>query len=324
MFIAPEATVARPTKTDSKVSNKAFLSAHRYMSREECLSHLDVNLVRLGLDPDEHVRASPSVVRADLRGGPEEEHVAKMFRPFLQRREGFHNRAPYDAAHLPRIDLEVGVNIRQNLSVTWQPTGWDEVQNTSDWKYWHRSNVYMDRPSNELLFIREFGNLRYLANNEVWRMPYSLDINRLLVQATAAAIEELKTRLSYCFEIRMTHDLFLTWSKEIEGSGQEREVVSGWFIECPEVRDEYEDRAVLAGWEALHGVPVQEVLKALSDALPTRPSGRAPSLNYTIAKASKALRESGFGVGAAAITGLHSLLAKYEPERIPAPIRNVV
>ena len=131
-----------------------------------------------------------------------------------------------------------------------------------DWKVWHRFSGGFQRPSNELLFIRQVGvparqlevdgrplmedfpellrrpdTESFLARSREEYRREARTVDGILLQAVASLVAELKTRLELNFRVAMTNDIFT----EFEESGPETESVRrhrlvSWTIENIEER----------------------------------------------------------------------------------------
>jgi hypothetical protein len=314
--------VARQKLEPKSPPKKKFRLPLRYIDSADCLSHLAVEMDRLGCD----INDSASAMRelwGDLRSGPDEHHIAEMHNPINFNIEALTKRTAQFAIPKPRIDLTLKLTSQDNLAVTWVPRFWGRQHAASDWVYWYKSDAYAgNRPSDELLFLRKFAFTRDIGSEKEWDRAYSLQIRRSLAQATIATINELKSRLSLNFDVRMITDIFPTWQDVDDGSMFGSSVLVGWVIESPVERKEREERSILAEWEKSHDVEIKLVIEALIHAAEKKKPGPGPiSFDGYDTKASKALRAAGRQVMPKDVRDLRELLAKYEPNRLPEAFR---
>lgn len=117
-----------------------------------------------------------------------------------------------------------------NLIVEWCPSGSEHGKLTPvcDWVRWSmekkRRVDVTSRPSNELLFVQDVSSAtRHFPGmyEKRWYSPEHVMVDTILLQTTAAMVEELKERLKFNFEVRMVTDIFTEW-EEVESKNWPR------------------------------------------------------------------------------------------------------
>ena len=325
----------QPPKTMQPVS--------RWKDWLHCITHLHSELGRLG-ESAEALKGYQQSILAELDDGFDEDAISKMFWwwQYNTRRliDDLRERAQKPQ---PRIELIVNITTKNNLAVEWRPTDLvlGEPGPDSDWAVWHRSDAYFgNRPSNELLFIREVGVALSRFENaqtpadvssfpdflrrpgmeerlEGYRLEYlrqDLIVDTLLLQAVASLVNDLKRRLEHCFTVRMVTDIFMEWDTSNPGADR----LVSWKIESVEGRNRRLGLAELDRFSDEFGFPLEALLKALIDAAVTRPS-REPSYDNKSERATKALKKAGHKITLGQVDRYRKLLESYRPEVLPMP-----
>lgn len=127
-------------------------------------------------------------------------------------------RAKWSGA-LPRIVLDTRINRAKNLVVTWMPLGVDKeaeaLTGGCDWLEWQVSTPFGGRPSNELLFVRDVGQLIHYAGDNhsspVAPDPTNKIVAEILLRATQALWLELCERLERSFQITFRGRIVAEW-----------------------------------------------------------------------------------------------------------------
>jgi hypothetical protein len=243
----------------------------------------------------------------------------------------------------PRIELIVNITTKNNLAVEWRPTDLvlGQPGPDSDWAVWHRSDAYFsNRPSNELLFIREVGValsrfesaqspaevssfpaplqrpdlMEYLEGERLEYLRQDLIVDTLLLQAVASLVNDLKRRLEHCFTVRMVTDIFLEW----DTTDPRADRLVSWKIENVGERNRRLALAELDRFPDEFGFPLEVLVKALIEAAVTKP-GREPSYDNKSERATTALKKAGHKITLGQVSKYREMLERYRPELFPLP-----
>jgi hypothetical protein len=260
-------------------ANSRIAPAFRYTARlhrgacQRYVIHLHAELARLG--SQERISELQTEMLDDLAGGLDEEALAEMLHWWNYRLEALVTRGSHERPARPRIEVQVVINQKGNLTVRWQPVGLNFKNPTPecDWVAWweneHRHIAFGSHPSNELLFVR---NVRAAARpfpgffNEDSDTPEDLMVDAILLQALAALVEELKRRLGYHFEVSMETDVFLEL-EQINSSQWPKshdDVLATWYIENVASRRTRIERTEI---ERTHPFPRADSFVKIADAL---------------------------------------------------------
>ena len=104
-----------------------------------------------------------------------------------------------------------------------------------------------------------------------------------------------------------------------------RKRLKSWTIEHCAKRQERCELAELKGFEEQFGIPLETVITQLHAALAKKRTGPPPSLenaSFTAdTKAARALRVAGFKIQSNHVRRVRELLAKHQPDQLPAALR---
>lgn len=165
----------------------------------------------------------------------------------------------------PRIDFWVDVTSRGNLKAEWWPRdngSDDDTLKDTDFLWFERSanrhrRSHDAHPPNELLFLYGFegarSQLRYGPESPTGAL------NTPLLAACARAIERLKKRLDYHFDVRVCSDLFIEWG-DPDGAGRDKLV--GLELDDPQARQRVAELNELETLEERLGFSESALLKA--------------------------------------------------------------
>ncbi len=212
----------RKQQHPASTSDKPLITTpDRYTDWIGCVGHLRGELGRANI-PIEELRPYQSTILSELEDGPHEQAMASM-----QEWSGYDLQLLLDRVRgvpaKPRIDVTLLITTKDNLAVEWEPT--NRGSEDCDWKYWRALRQVADRPTNELLFIRDLGHA--LISHRVatepcegpeWQREHYRSYRRLagqvdatLLIAAAGLVASLKSRLEESFEVRMKTDIFMAW-----------------------------------------------------------------------------------------------------------------
>lgn len=280
------------------------------------INHLIKELGRLGLDIyDLGTRADSDSVLGDLidwisdRGN--EAYLydwQKLNLPLLLERA---TEREYTRIK-PRIQIYAHVTARDNLSVLWYPTGWQESWNAErrrqlcDFLFFEDEGRQFERPRNELMFIHGVGNLRPKQGTENYG-PYTRYnkpvVDGILICAVRAAYELLISHLEQNFEV--------TVRTVFEFEENSRQVI-GWSLEDPEVLQHRKDQQELDVIETTFGFTVElfdEQTRLAS--LPRQGSEEEPSFYSVNQKLAKNLTKIGKKITPSQVERLRNLINRY-------------
>lgn len=170
------------------------------------------------------------------------------------------------------------------------------------------------------MIVRGFGHLTELKRPRDYGRPYGLQIDRILAQAGIGLVDELKARLSNCFEVTVTQDIYSIWKKSSLSEPKAREILVDWEVEGCVERKTRQERATLDSFDRHYGFPLKVLIQALADAMAKR-SGPTPSIQSIGTRVAKALRDQGHEISARQINDTLELLKRYRADELPDTLK---
>lgn len=319
----------------------------QYLGRVGCLTHLCAELARM--DARGMGRELPPYQQSILRSlerGLDEEALAAMHdywnynHELIRERRGI-LRAYRPTPAKPRIDVSVFLSSKGNLIVEWRPAGMEfgKLTRACDWSHWevekNRGVDYTSRPSNELMFVHgvSFATGPFPGIYDQRDRVERLMVDAILLQATAAMMEELKQRLDYSFEVRMITDVFAEW-EEVENKDWpdgRADVLASWKIENVAERNErmkaeeaertrLEELGELERFQELYGCTIEVFAEAMTEPDAKKATGRVPSPDTKAERVSRKLKKAGYSkMTLAAVERCRALLERHRPDLLPPP-----
>ena len=273
--------------------------------------HLALGKVCSPNDLNEFQRA----VLYGLSRGPTEHAIADLHDWWSYDLEKLRKRGNGSRPAKPRIVLAVERTRRDNLIVEWQPDGDREP----DWTSWHRIGAYAGyRPTNELLFLHDFGHLH--TRPAEFRSSFTCSVNEHLIAMTAALINDLAERLSHTFEVRFVTELELEWEPRPEKAWQPggRHVLD-WSIVNFKERTRREEGAELEKQLRALGYDGEGFVRLLGEAVPGVTLGDLRR-EAVIRKVRARLLSHGVALTPKPLARLVELLERYQPQ-VLGPLR---
>ena len=213
------------------------------------------------------------------------------------------------------------------MIVEWRPAGLGRDNKPTaecDWLIWeeqtNRRIEFTSRPSNELLFLHDVSHptrpFPGMYDNKT-STPERVMVDAILLQATAAMLEELKERLKLSFEVRMVTDVFTEW-EEVQSKAWpdgHAHVLARWRIENLEHRNKRRELAEIERFSEEFGCPLDVFIKALTEADAKNATGPAPQ-GHT--KASRELKKAGYQkITIGVVERYAALLERHRPDLLP-------
>lgn len=228
---------------------------YQHWNSTDYLAHIFKEAGRLGIDDFRHDSTRTTI--SDLLrwfSCRENDGFEQLYNWWQIDRESMASRLKVDSEAKPRIEITAGISIRDNLSVVWHPGGWD--QSTLSWsgheanpldliprRTWPKPPDFMcftgdesqyasQRASNELMYIRQVGNLRPEPRDEYgYYAQYNHDVvDAVLICAVRAAYEGLIKQLQRNFEVTAITSFDFELREDQGRDGPVRRVTS-WQIE---------------------------------------------------------------------------------------------
>lgn len=159
----------------------------------------------------------------------------------------------------PKIDFTVRFTTKGNLVFEWEPSGWGYRE--TDWRRWRRIEPIGGRPSNELIFLRQF---EYLISaiqfpHHAWGESYDrASVAMVLLAATYRLFKETKRMLEHGFDVTLINEIAME-TTNVEGS---RMLVTDWRIQSVAEREEREELAELAALPEKAGITIEQFVDA--------------------------------------------------------------
>jgi len=324
----------------------AFRPVGAWAGRMSCLTQIHSELGRLGRDSSSLASYQYSIL-AEMEGGFDEDSISRMF-------WWWHYDIPRLASHLdgggkpqPRIELSVDITTKDNLTVTWEPSGilHGRPGPTSDWKQWHRIGGGFNRPSNELLFVRGVGHAAssFEANTKPFTMddfPPSLlrpgteaflrrsrreyqqrnqTIDAILLQGVAGLLKELQQRLKLSFTVRMVSDIFMEFQSKGDRTkaGTQFNRLVDWRIENVEQRKSRLGLLEIGSFKKTFGFPLDVFVKAVLAARFRKDGQPVQDTDRRDGRTTQALKDAGHKITLGQVSYFRSLLERYRPDLLP-------
>ena len=279
-----------------------------YTRFTQCVADFHAALGRCGGVDD--LTPYQDMALSDLIGGLDERAVARVHQWWNYDLDALRAPGGWEGPK-PRIALTVELTKRGNLAVEWTPDGYPKT----DWASWHRLPSYAGhRPSNELLFIREFRRLSNLATDSGDRRgEFICSVNEHLLAMTAAAIAGLVARLEHSFRPRMVTKLELEWEPEQRTTWPlpGRHVLDWSIVDVAEQAHQAE-RAELEELLRRTGRDAEGFVRLLAEALPGLDPGELQEWK-TRPKLRAALRPHGVELTPKPLARLIELLERHQP-----------
>lgn len=229
----------------------------------------------------------------------------------------------------PQIDVRIEITTKGNLKAEWFPRDGEHGDNRqSDIPHFrrhaNRSYDITSRPTNELIFLRSFREVLhcFLDQENTGAAP----LNAVLLGACHKAVELLKERLSYHFDVRMLTDVFIKWEEIESESGRwwnDGYRLVSWEIGDPRERKRAAELLELEQIEELYGFSESALLEAgAALAAKLKLADETPLNMLPADKLAKGLRDRGCAkAGKRSVERVLALIAEY---RKPPPPSNVV
>lgn len=313
--------VRRSRTTTASFSLEGF---NEYLGLSDCLALIWREMGRIGADVGDLAPYQRELLY-DLASPIDEEAMAEMLNyweydiPFLSKRGrcGWKN-----IPAKPRIDVEIEITSKRNLKAEWFPKGFNRWGapygvDDSDFVFWNRQesrgSTYYERPSNELIFLHSAGNaISALEFGErEWARPFK-DLDHVLLQACAKAVDLLKDRLEYHFDVRMITDVFVEYTPvpEIEDRWDAPPPrIVRWELADPERKKAEAEEAEIGGMEECLGFSAEHLL-ATWKAVEDEAAGlKSVDLHARVARR---LRDAGFAIKRPAVERAMELIRNHE------------
>lgn len=294
-----------------------------------CIAHLRVQLALTDISQD-WLRPYQQTILRDIEGGPCEAALAGMQDWIVDYRDAWieswkERRWPVK----PCIELTVEMTCKGNLIVAWRPSRSCDLDTS-----WIVARKIGERPSNELLYIRELGlalarytsALRDLSDDQSRRREearrYMLvmgGIDATLLLGAARLIEALIKRLRLLFEVNVLSNILLEWGAFSYGSlSKPSNRLIAWKIEDREEKDRRLELLELEGLPAKLGCSLQALLAAMETVWRKKRTGPAPANAGSDERVARQLRKAGnTSLTYSHVKRWRELLRKYYPEALP-------
>jgi hypothetical protein len=314
--------VAKGKKTG--ITEATIELAHSYARCSEVLAHLRHESARVGFE----LSQVQWTALHDLDDGPDEIAIALLHAWWCYDVDKLKVASNLGVHPKPRVYLSLHTNQRGRLILSWSPVArnGDRLEESDFRQNPCRPYAKEDR----LVEVREFDALTIFHEpRDPEDSTRSFDVragvsenviiaNALLLQAAAALIKELKSRLSHCFTVTMIDDIYVEWQSDPARKLDLKASIKTFEIKNVATHEGEKASKLLDAFENTFKCPLSRFVE-VAFAPDVKPrSGPCPSPHTKPERSARRFKALGHPVLTPSVVRLYvGLIHKYRPHLLP-------